>query len=128
MKEGLCFSLSHLAKIHRNILNIFVTPRYCQSSMFKFNKIWDVALEEARYAAAVRVRDATAKENASHGTTFSFYMFPSLHDVPQVGSPSVHLLTEAAQSTNRPLDGGISGELGVPPLGVDEEQINFGSG
>ena len=45
---------------------------------------WDIALEEARYAAAVRVRDATMKENASRGTTFSFFdgMFPPLDYTP----------------------------------------------
>ena len=39
---------------------------------------WDLALEAARYEAATRVRDATARENASRGTTFSFFnaMFP----------------------------------------------------
>ena len=34
---------------------------------------WDIALKEARYAAAVRVRDATAKENASRETTFFLF-------------------------------------------------------
>ena len=50
---------------------------------------WDIALEEARYAAAVRVRDVTAKENVSRGTTFSFFdgMFPPLDDVPQADDP-----------------------------------------
>ena len=50
---------------------------------------WDLALEVARYEAAIRVRDATAKENASRGTTFSFFdaMFPPLDDEPQVDDP-----------------------------------------
>ena len=50
---------------------------------------WDVALEKSRYAAAVRVCDATAKENASRGTTFAFFdgMFPPLDDVPQAFRP-----------------------------------------
>ena len=90
---------------------------------------WDVALEEARYATAVWVRDATAEENASLRTTFSFFddMLPSLDDVAQVDSQHVHPLTVAAQSMNRPLDEGVSGELSVPLQGADEEQVDFGS-
>ena len=90
---------------------------------------WDLALEEARYAAAVRVRDATAKENASRGTTFSFFdaMFPPLDDAPQVDDPCPQIPVEAAQSTNRPLDGEATGGLGVPPPETDEEQVDFGS-
>jgi len=47
---------------------------------------WDLTLEVTRYEAAIRVRDATAKENASRGTTFSFFdaMFPPLDNEPQV--------------------------------------------
>ena len=86
---------------------------------------WDVALEEAQYAAVVWVRDAAAKENASRRITFAFFddMFRPLDDVSQAVSLRAHLLAEAAHSTNRPFDG----ESGVPPPGVDEEQVDFGS-
>ena len=71
---------------------------------------WDLALEEARYAAAIRVRDATAKENASRGTTFSFFdaMFPPLDDAPQVDDPHSLVPTEAAQSANHPAGEGTT--------------------
>ena len=90
---------------------------------------WDITLEEARYAAAVRVRDATARENAARGTTFSFFdgMFPPLDDVPQVDDPRPQVPVEAAQSTNRPLDGEATEGSGVPPPEIDEEQVDFGS-
>ena len=50
---------------------------------------WDLALEVACYEAAIRVRDATAKENASRGTTFSFFdaKFPPLDDEPPEDDP-----------------------------------------
>ena len=54
-------------------------------------------------------------------------MFPSLDDVPHVDSPHVHPLTEVAQSTNRPLDGGVIGEMSIPLPGADEEQVDFRS-
>ena len=36
---------------------------------------FDVGVEEARYAAAVECREATADENASRGVTFNFFNF-----------------------------------------------------
>ena len=88
----------------------------------------DIALEEARYAAAVRVRDATAKENASRGTTFSFFdgMFLPLDDVRHADYPRPQARTEADQSTNCLADGGGTYGLGVLPPETDEEQVNFG--
>ena len=87
---------------------------------------WDIALEEAHYTTAVRVRDAAAKENASRGTTFSFFngMFPPLDDVSQVDDPCPHVPVETAQSTNCPPDGEATDG---PPPGIDEEQVDFGS-
>ena len=63
---------------------------------------WDLALEVARYEAAIRVRHATAKENASRGTTFSFFdaMFPPLDDEPLEDDLRPQVPAEAAQSTN----------------------------
>ena len=54
-----------------------------------FEDDWDLALEVARYEAAKRVRDTTAKENASRGTTLSFFnaMFPPLDDEPAEDDP-----------------------------------------
>ena len=90
---------------------------------------WDLALEVARYEAAVRVRDATARENASRGTTFSFFnaMFPPLDDEPQVDDLRPHVAAEAAQSTNRSFDGEATDRSGAPRPEDDEEQIDFGS-
>ena len=90
---------------------------------------WDLALEVARYEAAIRVRDATVKENASRGTTFSFFnaMFPPLGDEPQEDDLHPRAPTEAAQSTNRQLDGEAIGGLGAPGPEGDEDQVDFGS-
>ena len=86
-------------------------------------------MEVARYDAAIRVRDATAKENASRGTTFSFFdaMFPPLDDEPPVGDPRSHVPAEAAQSTNRLLDGEATDGSGAPRPEDDEEHVDFGS-
>ena len=90
---------------------------------------WDIALEVARYEAAKRVKDATAKENASRGTTFSFFnaMFPPLEDEPPEDDPHPQVPAEAAQSTNRQSDGEAVGGSGAPRPEEDEEQIDFGS-
>ena len=90
---------------------------------------WDLALEQARYEAAVRVRDATARENASRGTTFSFFnaMFPSPDDESPEDGPDPEVPTEAAQSTNRRFDGEDIGGPDAPHPEDDEEQIDFGS-
>jgi hypothetical protein len=89
---------------------------------------WDIALEESRYAAAVWVRDETAKENASRGTTFSFFygMFPLLDDVPQADAPRPQAPTEVAQSMICPADGEGTDESGILPPETDEEQVDFG--
>ena len=89
----------------------------------------DVTLEATRHDAAVRVRDATAKENATRGVTFSFFigMFPPLDDEPQASSPRVDVPAEAAQSTNRPLDGDVTEGSGGPPPGAGEERVDLGS-
>ena len=86
-------------------------------------------MEVARYEAAIRVRDAIAKENASRGTTFSFFdaMFPPLDDEPQVDDARPQVPAEAAQSTNRLLDGEATDGSGAPLPENDEEQIYFGS-
>ena len=78
---------------------------------------WDVAEEEAWHAAA--------KKNASRATTFAFFdgMFLPLDDVPQTGSPRVHIPVEAAQSTNCPIDRDATEGLGVPLPKIDEEQV-----
>ena len=90
---------------------------------------WDLALEGARYTAAIRVRDVTAKEKASRGTTFSFFdaMFPPLDDMPQVDDHRPQAPAEAAQSTNCPPNGEATEGSGVPFPENDEEQIHFGS-
>ena len=90
---------------------------------------WDLALEVARYEAAIRVRDATAKENASRGTTFSFFdaMFLPLDDEPLEDDLRPQVPAEAAQSTNRQFDGEAIGGSGAPRPEDDEEQIDFGS-
>ena len=90
---------------------------------------WDLALEVAHYEAAIRVRDATAKENASRGTTFSFFhaMLPPLDDEPQANDPRPQVPAEAAQSTNRQLDGEATDGSGALRPEDDEEQIDFGS-
>ena len=81
----------------------------------------------ARYEATIRVRDVTAKENASRGTTFSFFdaMFPPLDDEPRVDDPRPQVHAEAAQSTNRLLDGEATDGSGAPRTEDDEEQIDF---
>ena len=68
------------------------------------------------------------KENASRGTTFSFFdgMFPPLDDVPQGDDPYPQVPAEAAQSTNCPPDGEATDGSGVPPPEIDEEQVDFG--
>ena len=90
---------------------------------------WDLALEVARYEAAIRVRDATAKENASRGTTFSFFnaMFPPLDDEPHLDDLRPQFPAEAAQSMNRALDREDTDGSGAPRREGDEEQIDFGS-
>ena len=90
---------------------------------------WDMALEAACYEAAKRVRDATAKENATPGTTFSFFdaMFPPLDDEPPEDDLRPPVPAEAAQSTNRQRDGDAIGGSGEPRPEDDEEQIDFGS-
>ena len=90
---------------------------------------WDLAQEVARYEAAIRVQDATAKENASRGTTFSFFdaTFPPLDDEPQEGDLCPRAPVEAAQSTNRQFDGESIGGSGAPRPEDDDEQIDFGS-
>ena len=69
----------------------------------------------------------TAKENASHGTTFSFFdsMFPPLDDVPQADNPCPQVPAESAQSTNCPPDGEATDGSGVPLPKIDEEQVDF---
>ena len=48
---------------------------------------FDVGVEEARHAAAVECRDATATENVSRGVTFDFFdsLFPPLDGADPVG-------------------------------------------
>lgn len=89
----------------------------------------DVALDEARYAAAVWFRDATVKYNESHGTTFAFFdgMFPALDDVPPMGRFSGCSSTKTAQLTNRPSYDSVTSLSSNFPLGVDEQQIDYGS-
>ena len=90
---------------------------------------WDLTLEAARYEAARRVRDATAKENASRGTTFSFFnaMFPPYDDEPPEDDLHPQIPAEAAQSTTHQPDGEAVGGFGAPDPEGDEEQVDFGS-
>ena len=48
---------------------------------------FDVGVEEARHAAAVECRDATATENVSRGVTFHFFdsLFPPLDGADPIG-------------------------------------------
>ena len=90
---------------------------------------WDLSLEVARYEVAMRVKDATAEENASRGITFSFFgaMFPPLEDeFPEDDLPP-EVTAEAAQSSNCRSGGETIGGSGAPRPEDDEEQIDFGS-
>ena len=51
---------------------------------------FDVGVEEARHAAAVECRDATATENVSRGVTFDFFdsLFPPLDGADPVATIS----------------------------------------
>lgn len=71
----------------------------------------------------------TAKENASHRTTFTFFdsMFPSLDNVPQIGGPKDSPPAEPAQSTSLPSGNDATGVKDTLPFDVDETQIDFGS-
>ena len=53
-------------------------------------------------------------------------MFPPLDDEPPVDDPCSRAPAEAAQSTNRLLDGEATDESGAPRPEDDEEQIDFG--
>ena len=90
---------------------------------------WDLSLEVARYEVAMRVKDATAEENASRGITCSFFdaMFPPLEDeLPEDDLPP-EAPAEAAQSSNCRSGGGTVGGSGAPHLEDDEEQVDYGS-
>ena len=90
---------------------------------------WDLSLEVAHYEVAMRVKDATAEENASRGITFSFFdaMFPPLEDeLPEDDLPP-EVPAEAAQSSNCRSGGGTAGGSGAPHLEDDEEQVDYGS-
>lgn len=79
---------------------------------------WDVALYEARRAATVRVRDATARENASRGVTFSFFndFFLPLDPVPS----SVEAAQPVSPSTSRSF-----GHPGSSLMDINDEQLDF---
>ena len=90
---------------------------------------WDLALEAARYEAARRVREATENENASRGTTFSFFntMFPPYDDELPEDDPHPRIPAEAAQSTTHQPDGEAVDGFGASCPEEDEEQIDFSS-
>jgi len=100
-----------------------------ERSKTELEEDWDLALEVARYEAAIRVRDATAKENATRGTTFSFFdaMFPPLDDEPPEYELRPRAPEGAAQSTTHQPGGEDTGGSSVPCPEDGEEQIDFGS-
>lgn len=90
---------------------------------------WQIALEETRYNAAVRCRDATAKENAPRQTTFLFFdgIFPPPSKIDLGDEPPAASANELPQRAGHPRGESEADQSDNPVPHVYEEQVDYES-